>query len=246
VVRTMLMYCRPTTGQSVVSPVNDFHPLQPLEGFRPDSAQGWEMAHTGPAGGAPEGQIMSGHAGPNRISVVGPSGHHSIPEEEDEYMKIYSYDQTTPYHPHHHPQQPPNMPMSYMHSITPFQPGSTSVPHSISPTAMMGQHGRPMMQQSLYPNEMQYMHPPPMQQQHYYHPAPPRRPGMQARHSMVPAPRQYSLQPPPTRAIDPAQDVFAIPSGSTPIRRPATTSNDFQLPAENVSVLLHTRTFRLT
>lgn len=197
---------------------------------------------------------MPGHPA-GVVSVVGPSGmprHLPLSQDEGEFLPVdeasYGYPQTTPYHSQHHPHHPPHphhhMHQQYMHGHTPYHPGSTPLPHSNSPTAMMGQAGHPMMQiHSHSPNDGYHLQTTPMPPQQYYT-APPRRPGMQQRHTAMGAPRppplqrQYSLQPPPSRAVDPlGQDVFAM-SDSTPIRRPSSAMTEYP-PESNVGLFKH-------
>lgn len=204
----------------------------------------------GPGGGShgmPEGRVvytLNGH--PSGPHGAGPSSmpHHQShsPEGEGDFLPVddhaYHYNHTTPY-PQHQLQQPPHshMPIGYSNGLTPYHPGSTPVPHLISPTATMGLPGRPLMH-GQSPADQYHMQSTPVPQQQYYN-APPRRPGMASRHTTMAAPRppiqrQYSLQPPPSRMVDSTgQDVFAVPPGSTPIRRAMSGSSEYN--ADNVS-----------
>lgn len=199
---------RPIAGPSR-SPANDFYIQQ-----QHDASKGWQSY---------------------------PHPTHGTQEEEGDFLPMEGQDayiQTTPYHPQHPLSHPPS------HHPHHFQyTNGYPVPPSTSPTAMMGQHNQhPMLHiTTTSPNDGFHMHSTPVPQHYYNGPPPPRRPGMPHRHSALPptrpAPlqRQYSLQPPPSRVMDPAgHDVFAMPPGSTPIRRPA-SANDFQV--ENVSGL---------
>lgn len=238
-----LLIVRSHRGPSM-SPAEDFYAQQHQgESFRPgSSSSGWEMRQGGHVNGMPEGRLvypMPGHP-TGIVTVNGSSGmprHLPLsPDDDGDFLPIEEnyYNQTTPYHPNPAYQQHAHHPHSHPHmypGLVPYHPGQAP-PHTISPTAMMGQHGRPMLHPEAY-------HTTPLPQHNYYA-VPPRRPGMPARHSTIavqrapPLQRQYSLQPPPSRAVDTTgQDVFAIPPNDTPIRRPM--SADY--PHEEVSPL---------
>jgi hypothetical protein len=188
-----------------MSPVEDFYAQQQGEGFRPgSSSSGWEMRQGGHVNGLPEGRMvypMPGHP-TGIVTVTGSSGmprHLPLsPDDDGDFLPVEEnyYNQTTPYHPNptyhghaHHPHSNQHM----YPGLVPYHPGQAP-PHTISPTAMMGQHGRPMLHPEAY-------HTTPLPQHNYYAAAPPRRPGMPARHSTMAIQRAPTPILPPTPTI---------------------------------------------